>query len=30
MAPDLRNPFGIIGAARSAGAAVEVPLNTET
>ena len=28
MAPDLRNPFGIIVAARSAGAAVEVPLNT--
>jgi len=28
MAPDLRGPFGIIVAARSAGAAVEVPLNT--
>jgi len=28
MASDLRDPFGIIVAARSAGAAVEVPLNT--
>jgi len=27
MAPDLRDPFGIIVAARSAGAGVEVPLN---
>jgi serine protease Do len=28
LAPDLRDPFGIIVAARSAGATVEVPLNT--
>jgi serine protease Do len=28
MAPDLRDPFGILVAARSAGATVEVPLNT--
>ena len=28
MAPELRDPFGIIVAARAAGAAVEVPLNT--
>ena len=28
MAPELRDPFGIIVAARSAGATVEVPLNT--
>jgi serine protease Do len=28
MAPDLRDPFGILVAARAAGASVEVPLNT--
>jgi serine protease Do len=28
MAPDLRDPFGILVAARAAGAGVEVPLNT--
>jgi serine protease Do len=28
MAPDLRDPFGILVAARAAGASIEVPLNT--